>query len=808
VHQAKSGPLSAERVLDLGSSKASAFCAKMLGDLGAEVVRVVRSGAPTSESPYVEAGSVDRLSEYLFFNTSKLSVELGRGERTAREDLEQLISVYDVLVTDAPDSLLGESGLDLSELLAKHPTLICVELSPFGSTGPYRDFAASHITLGAMAGWTMNCGEPGRTPLQAPANLTETVAGAYAAVATLAAIENRAQTGRGDRVEVSKWEAAITCAFFPSLYHEYGVTLRARDSRLMTGPSFNLKCRDGYIGVNVLTEEQWENLCSFIGRPDMTADPRFADGVTRVQYADETRLAIEASLSNREANEIFHAAQLWRLPFGLIVSPEDALGLPPHLERGFFESLDYPLVGRVQTPRVPFLMSRSASRPFRSPQIGEHTDQVLATRASTPAAVMRRVGVPTPGDGPLSGLRILDLTSFESGPLVTVTAADLGADVIKVEAIQRLDGWRGTGRGGDRPWENAPTFNWINRNKRGITLDLRNPEAVDLFLRLTEISDVVVENYTPRVMANFGLDYASLCCRRSDLIMLSMPGLGQSGSWRDYTAFAYTTEQMSGLCYLTGYPDSGPLFTGTTCGDPLAGLMGGIALLSAVNHRRRTGEGQHIDLSQVEAATTFVADSIVGVQLAEPGKRVGNSHSAMSPHGIFPCAGTDRWIAIACSTETQWKALWQLISAEAPCQDWSKFEDSTLTQRLDQVAEIEALVARWTCTWEPHALMATLQAEGIAAGVVMNGKDLAEDRHLSERRFFIPQQRDYIGWKNYPGQPFRFASGPLPVRRRAPYLGEHNREVLIGLLGLDEADMQALAVESVIGDRPVGFVPR
>ena len=249
------------------------------------------------------------------------------------------------------------------------------------------------------------------------------------------------------------------------------------------------------------------------------------------------------------------------------------------------------------------------------------------------------------------------MTMFQAGPMVTLMASDLGADVIKIEAIQRLDGWRGSGTGGGRPWENSGLFNWVNRGKRGITLNLTDPRGPALVRQLVATADAVVENFTPRVMGNFGLDYKSLRAITPDLVMLSMPGFGGTGSWRDYAVFAWTTEQMSTICHLTGYEDGGPMLTGTTCGDPLAGLMGAVALLSALHHRRLTGEGQHVDLSQVEACTSFMGDLLIEAQLthADPGRH-GNRSTTMAPHGIYPCRD-DRWVAVACRDDEEWRAL-------------------------------------------------------------------------------------------------------------------------------------------------------
>ena len=389
---------------------------------------------------------------------------------------------------------------------------------------------------------------------------------------------------------------------------------------------------------------------------------------------------------------------------------------------------------------------------------------------------------------------------FMSGPLATQIAADLGADVVKIEAVQRLDGWRGVGRGGLRPWENSLLFNWLNRGKRGITLNLGDSRGADLFRRLVASADVVIENYTPRVMHNFGLGYEQLRAIKPDLVMLSMPGFGTAGSCRDFAAFAWTTEQMSTITHLTGYPDDGPLFTGTTFGDPLAGLMGAVAMVAALNHRRRTGEGQFIDLSQVEASTAFVGETLIEAQLGatDPG-RVGNASRTHAPHGNYPCAD-DRWIAIACADDADWAAAWSELG-QGP------LPFATAGERHGDPAALDALVASATATRDAFDLMHRLQVAGVAASVVMNGRDLLADEHLAS--WFLEHDRAELGVLRHPGPAYHLRDGTVPAPRRAPYLGEHNEEILGGELGVPETELAALRRDDVIGHAPVGVdVPR
>ncbi len=410
---------------------------------------------------------------------------------------------------------------------------------------------------------------------------------------------------------------------------------------------------------------------------------------------------------------------------------------------------------------------------------------------------------------PLDGLRIVDLSMFMSGPMATQLCADGGAEIIKVESVQRIDGWRGAGgrQAGQQegaPWERSPNFNWVNRNKRGITLNLTDPRGQDLLKRLVAISDVVIENYTPRVMGNFGLGYDVLRELKPDLIMMSMPGFGQTVTWRDYVAFGMSTEQMAGFSHLTGYAGGPPMFTGVNGGDPFVGVIAAIALLSAVHHRRRTGEGQHIDLSQVEACTMYIGDALANWSLTghDP-QRTGNDHPTMAPHGTYPCLADewgDRWIAIACQSDDEWRVLAGLIGRPEWGEPGSPY--ASAAGRLADREPLDAAVGQWTRPQGHIDLMHRLQAAGVTAGAVMNGPDLLDDPHLAARGSLIAQDRPDLGVKHYPAQPYRFAN-VAPPQRRAPLLGEHTNEVLTELLGLSGDELDALERDDVTGTVPI-----
>jgi crotonobetainyl-CoA:carnitine CoA-transferase CaiB-like acyl-CoA transferase len=413
---------------------------------------------------------------------------------------------------------------------------------------------------------------------------------------------------------------------------------------------------------------------------------------------------------------------------------------------------------------------------------------------------------------PLTGIRILDLTRVVAGPFLTKQLADLGAEIIKVESIQVPDETRyqrvlpawPDNRPGDRPWNSTWYFNNHNRNKRGITVDIGSEMGQNLIRRLAAISDVVADNYRPGVLEKVGLDYASLREVAPDIISISLSGFGDTGPWRTFRAYGTTVEFMSGLASLTGYPGGDITATGQPYGDWCSAMIGTIAVLAALHYRRRTGCGQRIDLSESEAVSSFIGAEILGYQMTgEVPPRIGNRHPSMAPHGYFPCAGPDRWIAIAIRSDEEWRTLARFFD-HPELGDDPRF--ATLEARLANVEELERLVGAWTAPWEAEALFHELQARGLAAAPVNSARHVLLDPHLRERDYF--QRVEFRPDRQMP--PLWFAKNPLvfngerpAIRFPAPDLGEHNREILGDLLGIPDDEIEVLALTEVIGDAPL-----
>ena len=388
--------------------------------------------------------------------------------------------------------------------------------------------------------------------------------------------------------------------------------------------------------------------------------------------------------------------------------------------------------------------------------------------------------------GILHNIRILDFTWVLAGPYATRILADFGAEVIKVQPLmtEAQDKF-------DRGY-----YNTWNRNKLGITLNLNKPQGLDVAKRLVAISDAVVENFTPRVMANWGLDYKSLREIKPDIIMLSMSTMGQTGRWRDYVGFGPTVQALSGITYLTSFPGKPPLGMGYSYADHVAGLMATLALLGALEYRQRTGEGQYIDVSQVEAMTSLLGDAIVDYTVnGRPAQPVGNSSTQAAPHGVYRCQGDDRWCALAVFTDEEWQGFKQALG-NPPWAEDSRF--ATLSGRVENADELNRLVEEWTRRHTAEEVMAWLQEQGVAVGVVQDARDLANDPHLKQRGFFVELDHPELGKTISDATPIRLADTPAKYHRAAPIQGQDNDYVYKQLLGMSEDEVAELKEQGII----------
>ena len=424
---------------------------------------------------------------------------------------------------------------------------------------------------------------------------------------------------------------------------------------------------------------------------------------------------------------------------------------------------------------------------------------------------------------PLENIRVVDLSRVFAMPFAGANLADLGAEVIKIDTCQAqfmettrtITGPFPDNQPGELWWEQGGTFQTLNRGKRSLTLDLRSEEAQGILKELVSVSDIVLENFTPRVMARFGLDYASLRAVKPDLIMVSNTGYGHSGPWSSFGAMASALEPTHGTGAFMGYlEDDGsgalregnvPNKVGNSYTDFLATWTALVSIMAALLHRAKTGRGTWIDLAMYQAGASFIGEGLLAYAFnGQRAQRIGNRHTAMAPHGCYPCLGEDQWVTIAVRDDADWLAFCHTIGTPELAADPRL---ATASQRLMEQDELDSIVSGWTGERTSYQVMETLQGAGVPAGPVLTAGQALADPHFRHRGFFekvTHPAETGLGEKEYIGRGWKFSGSQAGITGPAPLLGEANGYALREILGLTPERMDALADQSIIGVEPIG----
>ncbi len=787
-----STPLAGLRVLECATGIAGPYAGKLLADAGADVLKIEHPDGGDPLRRWTACGAALPHDEdgvlFRFLNTSKRSVALDRRAARDRPRLRELAAAADVVIESV--------GLEWTEISAADPATSMVSISWFGRTGPWADRAATEFTLQAWAGSTGSRGTTDRPPLAARGRLGEWLGGGYAAIGALAAVAGMRRSGRGQHVDLSLLEVVhLSMAPFTTVVASFRGA-GAAAGRTTELPSVE-PAADGWVGFCTITNQQWRDFLVLIERGDLVDDAELAHYFTRDQRRDEVSAMIHAWTRRHTVADIIERATLLRIPVAPIGNGETVLGFDHFRHRRVFVPSP---AGALLQPRSPYRLGRGTLRAFgTAPRLGEHTE--------SPAWPPRDAVTGAERDPlPFAGLRVVDLTMFWAGPFVGHFLATLGADVIKVESVQRPDGIRFASSQqptADRWWEWSAMFHGVNVGKRGVTLDLSDPRGLDLLKGLAARADVLIENFSPRVLDNLGVRYDELARANPGLVMVRMPAFGLDGPWRDRVGFAQTMEQISGLAWVTGYPDGPPVIPRGPC-DPLAGMHAVLALLVALEHRRRTGEGQLVESTMVEAVLNATADQVLEWQAY--GRllgRDGNHSPEACPQNVYACRGDERWLALAVTSDAQWRALVDVLGRPGWAGDAGL---ATASGRRAAQDRLDAELAAWCATHDRDALVEALLARGIPAAPVLPARDVTSNPQMRARGFFEAVAHPVTDTHELPGLPMRFSGlEPRWYRAPAPTLGQHNDDVLGGLLGLDGGAIAALRAAGVIGDRPAGL---
>lgn len=737
------------------AGRAAGLAGKLWAGWGHDVIQVVLGP--------VDPDQADRL----WRDTGKRRVQLHWHSPTGRSALARLLAGADVLLDPTGPGGLNETGRDGQTLRDRYPGLIVASITPFGLTGPYAAYHAEEITLYAASGLMHATGDAQRAPLAAGVPVCSDSAGLKTFIAVQMALYRRGRDGGGDAIEISMAETAMeNVEIALAQWLNMGtVACRNGDEHAMV-PWRTYDCADGEAVITSGPMRHWLDGARLFEAPELVDE--LASMADRIPQRERVADLMAPWLRRTPRHAVYHQGQKAGLAWGYVASLDEALAGDQNRARRAFVTLQRANGQPYRLPDAPFHASRMPWQTRPAPASPSNTDTIDWPRQNSTQQ-------PTTTDrAPLDGVRVLDFTHDWAGPHAARVLADYGAEVIKIEYPQRLDGMRGGYR--DRINDHA-RFWQLHRNKGSIALDLRDDTDHATARSLVADADLVLDNSRPGVMTDLGLDYAALRRLKADIVMLSMSAFGATGPEARYAGYGGTIEAVSGLQSLTGYPGDTRTRRVREM-DVVNGVFGACAAMAALVHRQRTGDGQWVDLSEQETCTWLAGAAIIERDLYGPAEDfIGNRDRQRAPQGCYRCTGEDRWVVLTIRDATEWQALCNAI--EAP--EWM------YERRLADVAArrgahdaIDAVIETWTGKRDALAVEQGLQAVDLAAAMVRSARDLGEDPHLAARQWFVevPDAR-------LPGLPFRLARGGGAVRQRGPALGTDNRRYEAQAMRLD-----------------------
>ena len=791
-------------MVDLSTGIAGGYCTKLLADGGAQIIKVeppegdsLRTWSASGAEIDADAGG----ALFSFLAGAKHSVVADPAAEKDLALLDGLLAGADAVVWTRGSRVAELAAMAPKAILDRHPHLIVTAITPFGLDGPWRDRPATEFTLQAWSGGMMGIGRGSqdRAPIFVGGQVGDWVAGAYASAATMASRAARLGSGVGELVDLSMLEAQILClTYYPVTFFEM-LGRPWRTERRPTVPGV-ATAADGLVALGCGTAQQWHDLCAMSGHQEWIDEDTT---LTITEQANLHAAELYDWLRGEKVDDIRDLASAFRIPNAPVGNGENVTAMDHFVERGSF--VTNPRDGFTQ-PAHPYRLQPATLRaPEPAPRLGEHTE---AYRSAPVAPRPEPEHTEAPDSLPFSGLRVLDMTTFWAGPSCTHVLALLGAELIHLESTPRPDGTRliaGIPASVEQWWEQSPIFSGLNTNKKSLTLDFQTEQGRDLLRRLIATCDVIVENYTPRVMDQIGLDFDTVQQLRPGAIMVRMPGFGLDGPWRDNPAFAYIIEDASGLSWLTGYPDRNP-YEPYSVGDPNAGVHALNAVLLALEHRRRTGEGVLVEAAMVDAALNIAAEQVIeysayGALL----ERDGNRGPAAAPQNLYRSVDIDEfgradsWVAVSVATDEQWLLLRDAIGRPGWAMEAAL---ETVDGRRAQHDLIDEHLSAWCGQRSSADIVDCLWSAGVPVGKVMQPHRQTEIPQLAFREFFEEVGHPVNKSAPHSTLPMRMSRGPARFHTSpAPLLGQHNHE-LLAQLGLTDDEIAGLETDGVIGRVP------
>lgn len=822
-------PLAGVRVLELATGIAGPYAGKLLADFGADVIKAEPPGGDESRQWGPFLGGLpdpDRSALFLHLNTNKRAITIDPATSDGQQLVRQIIPMVDICIESFVPGSLAAWGLGIEALHELNPSLVLTSVTPFGQDGPYAAYRGSELVYAAFGGLDFTRAGDGH-PVMLGGNLSQYHAGTLAAAATMGALLFAEGGGAGTHVDTSIMGAEAGSADSTIVYltaHAYNgrtSTPRSGPGAQTTGlgpmPNGTFRCADGPVSVS--TMPQWvPRMLRAVG--DTELSELFADPAQLA--VPETVAAIHdrvtAWFADRTRREAMMQAQAAGWPVTAIQSPAELVDDPHLTERGAIVEVDHPIAGRVTQLGPPLRLDDGWKVRRPAPGLGEHDAEVrreLDSEAARPVAD-HAVGIvrgESASSLPLAGVRVIDMTVAWSGPYVTMLLADLGAEVIRVEnpwifpastrgvfprppaeAVAGATNLNMSGYPdldpGDRPWNRSAIFNWHGRNKRSMTLDLRKESGRDVFLRLVDESDVLVENNAPNTLDRLGIDHQRLVERNPQLVALRMPSGGLSGPYRDFIGFGSSFEGLVGLRSFRGVPGTTPEEAPMSLHmDAAAGTTGAFGAMVALRRVRREGAGGLVELSQIENLAQHIGEIVMAAAAGFEAVPQGNRDGRHAPQGVYRCEGEDRWVAISVASDEEWKGMRRAMDDPGWAAD-PRF--ATVDRRIEAADELDERIASWTASLDRHEVFHRCQAHGVAAAPVADEADLYADPQLRHRGFFRSMWSPHTGEHEYPGHVVRWSGPPLRWDGPSPGLGDDNEYVYREVIGVGDDEYERL----------------
>ncbi|MFC1965839.1 CaiB/BaiF CoA transferase family protein [Chloroflexota bacterium] len=822
------GMLSPYRVLDLTDER-GLLCGKLLGDLGADVIKIEKPGGDPARSigPFYHDEPDPEKSLFWFaFNTSKRGITLDIETADGQETFKRLLANADFVIESFLPGYMDKLGLGYLDLEKVNPSIIMVSITPFGQTGPYRNYKTSDIVAWAMGGQMYSWGDMDRSPIRMSHHSQAYLhAGGEAAVGAMIALYHRQMTGEGQQVDVSIQDSVVKATYHVVDNWDMRKVNLQRGGQVI--PNIHIRrvwpCKDGYVVCNWTLGPQAKRrnkpIANWMYSEGMADNllreidwDKFDLPIVTQDIVDQLEGSLGKFLMSHSKAELLEGALKNHAMLYPVSTAKDICENVQLSARGFLVQVQHPELGTTVTYPGAFANASLAPPRIsrRPPLIGEHNQEIYDEELSLSQKrilTLQQVKVArnihqrgfreSTRIKPLEGIKVADFTQVITGPLTTKVLSDYGAVVIKIESRLRpdlerevqpfKDNIRGVNRSG--------SFNQHNTGKLSLTLNLTHPRGVEVAKRFVAWADIVAENFAGGVMARMGLGYEELKKVKPDIIMLSSCMQGQTGPYATHPGYGAHLAALSGFSHVAGWPDREPPYIGTYT-DFIAPRFHALTILAALDYRRRTGKGQHLDMSQYENGVHFIAplilDYAVNKRVAE---RMGNHYPYAAPHGAYRCRGEDRWCAIAVFTDDEWQSFYKVIGNPT----WTKEPRfSTLQLRKKIEDELDKLVEEWTINYSAEEVMTMMQTGGVAAGVLQTGEGLLEhDPQLKHRHFFWELDHPEMGKYYALGHPFVLSKLPCELRR-APLLGEHSKYALDEVLGMSDEEIAELVMEGAI----------